>query len=409
MRRVVITGFGGVTALGNDWESIKAGLLAHQNCVVRMPQWDEIDGLSAKLAAPVQNFTLPEHYTRKRVRSMGRVSLLSTRATELALEDAGLLENPVIKSGRTGIAFGSCTGSTNAVAAFGEMLTNKSTRKITATTYVQMMPHTTAVNTGLFFGVTGRVIPTPSACTSGSQAIGYAWEAIRHGYQDVMIAGGAEELCPSEVAVFDTLFAASVRNDEPKLTPRPFDKHRDGLVIGEGSGAVILESLEHAQARGAKIYAELVGFASNCDATHITQPNQATMKICMEEALRVAGLAPSDIGYLSAHGTATDRGDIAESNATAAVFGDRTPVSSMKSFFGHTLGACGAIESWLVVQMMREGWFSPTINLTDPDPNCGDLDYIMGTERQIDTEFVQSNNFAFGGINTSLIFKRWAD
>lgn len=409
MRRVVITGFGGVTALGNDWESIKAGLLAHQNCVVRMPQWDEIDGLSAKLAAPVQNFTLPEHYTRKRVRSMGRVSLLSTRATELALEDAGLLENPVIKSGRTGIAFGSCTGSTNAVAAFGEMLTNKSTRKITATTYVQMMPHTTAVNTGLFFGVTGRVIPTPSACTSGSQAIGYAWEAIRHGYQDVMIAGGAEELCPSEVAVFDTLFAASVRNDEPKLTPRPFDKHRDGLVIGEGAGAVILESLEHAQARGAKIYAELVGFATNCDATHITQPNHATMKICMEEALRVAGLAPSDIGYLSAHGTATDRGDIAESNATAAVFGDRTPVSSMKSFFGHTLGACGAIESWLVVQMMREGWFSPTINLTDPDPNCGDLDYIMGTERQIDTEFVQSNNFAFGGINTSLIFKRWAD
>ena len=409
MRRVVITGFGGVTALGNDWESIKAGLLAHQNCVVRMPQWDEIDGLSAKLAAPVQNFTLPEHYTRKRVRSMGRVSLLSTRATELALEDAGLLENPVIKSGRTGIAFGSCTGSTNAVAAFGEMLTNKSTRKITATTYVQMMPHTTAVNTGLFFGVTGRVIPTPSACTSGSQAIGYAWEAIRHGYQDVMIAGGAEELCPSEVAVFDTLFAASVRNDELKLTPRPFDKHRDGLVIGEGAGAVILESLEHAQARGAKIYAELVGFATNCDATHITQPNQATMKICMEEALRVAGLAPSDIGYLSAHGTATDRGDIAESNATAAVFGDRTPVSSMKSFFGHTLGACGAIESWLVVQMMREGWFSPTINLTDPDPNCGDLDYIMGTERQIDTEFVQSNNFAFGGINTSLIFKRWAD
>ncbi len=409
MRRVVITGFGGVTALGSDWESIKAGLLAHQNCVVRMPEWDEIDGLSAKLAAPVPNFTLPEHYTRKRIRSMGRVSLLSTRATELALEDAGLLDDPVIKSGRTGIAFGSCTGSTNAVAAFGEMLMNKSTRKITATTYVQMMPHTTAVNTGLFFGVTGRVIPTPSACTSGSQAIGYAWEAIRHGYQDVMIAGGAEELCPSEVAVFDTLFAASVRNDEPKLTPRPFDKNRDGLVIGEGAGAVMLESLEHAQARGAKIYAEIVGFATNCDATHITQPNQATMQICMEEALRVAGLAPSDIGYLSAHGTATDRGDIAESNATAAVFGNRTPVSSMKSFFGHTLGACGAVEAWLAVQMMREGWFSPTINLTDPDPMCGDLDYIMGTERQIETEFVQSNNFAFGGINTSLIFKRWAD
>ena len=408
MRRVVVTGFGGVTALGSDWETVKAGLLAKKNCVVRKHEWDEIDGLNAKLAAPIPDFTLPAHYTRKRIRSMGRVSLLSTRATELALIDAGLLDDPVIRSGRTGIAYGSCTGSTRAVADFGEMIINKNTRKITATTYVQMMPHTTAVNTGLFFGVTGRVIPTPSACTSGSQAIGYAWEAIRHGYQDVMIAGGAEELCPSEVAVFDTLFAASTRNDEPMLTPRPFDRHRDGLVIGEGAGTLILESLDHAQARGATIYAELVGFATNCDATHITQPNQATMKICMEEALRSAGLSPSDIGYLSAHGTATERGDVAESNATAAVFGNRTPVSSMKSFFGHTLGACGAIEAWLAVRMMHEGWFSPTINLTEPDPACGELDYIMGEERRIDTEFVQSNNFAFGGINTSLIFKRWA-
>lgn len=408
MRRVVVTGFGGVTALGSDWETVKAGLLSKKNCVVRKHEWDEIDGLNAKLAAPIPDFTLPAHYTRKRIRSMGRVSLLSTRATELALIDAGLLDDPVIRSGRTGIAYGSCTGSTRAVADFGEMIINKNTRKITATTYVQMMPHTTAVNTGLFFGVTGRVIPTPSACTSGSQAIGYAWEAIRHGYQDVMIAGGAEELCPSEVAVFDTLFAASTRNDAPDATPRPFDKNRDGLVIGEGAGTLILESLEHAQARGATIYAELVGFATNCDATHITQPNQTTMKICMEEALRSAGLSPSDIGYLSAHGTATDRGDVAESNATAAVFGNRTPVSSMKSFFGHTLGACGAIEAWLAVRMMNEGWFSPTINLTEPDPACGELDYIMGEERRIDTEFVQSNNFAFGGINTSLIFKRWA-
>ncbi len=408
MRRVVVTGFGAVTAMGNDWESVKAGLLTRKNCVVHVPEWNEIVGLNAKLAAPVRNFELPAHYTRKRIRSMGRVSLLSTRATELALTDAGLLDDPVIKSGRTGIAYGSCTGSTSAVADFGEMIINKNTRKITATTYVQMMPHTTAVNTGLFFGVTGRVIPTPSACTSGSQAIGYAWEAIRHGYQDVMIAGGAEELCPSEVAVFDTLFAASTRNDEPTLTPRPFDKDRDGLVIGEGAGTLILESLDHAQARGATIFAELVGFSTNCDATHITQPNRQTMKICMQEALRTAGLEAGDIGYVSAHGTATDRGDIAESQATAEVFGNRTPVSSMKSFFGHTLGACGAIESWLAVQMMREGWFSPTINLDNPDPACGELDYIMGSERQIETEFVQSNNFAFGGINTSLIFKRWS-
>ena len=275
MRRVVVTGMGGVTSLGQNWETVKAGLLAHRNAVRRMHEWDDIEGLNARLGAPVLDFTLPEHYTRKRIRSMGRVSLLSTRATELALEQAGLIDDPVIKSGRTGIAYGSCTGSTRAVADFGEMIVNRNTRGITATTYVQMMPHTTAVNTGLFFGITGRVIPTPSACTSGSQAIGYAWEAIRHGYQDVMVAGGAEELCPSEVAVFDTLFAASTRNDEPELTPRPFDANRDGLVIGEGACTLVLEEFEHARARGARIYAEqrLSPLASGVRRSIISPPS----------------------------------------------------------------------------------------------------------------------------------------
>ena len=210
-----------------------------------------------------------------------------------------------LKSGRVGIAYGSCTGSTAAVCDFADMLVNHSTHKITATSYVQMMPHTTAVNTGLFFGLTGRVIPTSSACTSGSQAIGYAYEAIRFGLQDAMVAGGAEELCPSEVAVFDTLFATSTLNDTPSVTPKPFDRTRDGLVIGEGAGTLMLEELEHAKARGAKIYAEIVGFATNCDATHITQPNRVTIQRCIEDALRMAELSPADIGYISAHGTAT--------------------------------------------------------------------------------------------------------
>lgn len=243
------------------------------------------------------------------------------------------------------------------------MLTEKHTNNITGTTYVQMMPHTTAVNTGLFFGLRGRVIPTSSACTSGSQAIGYAWEAIRHGYQTIMVAGGAEELCPSEAAIFDTLFATSQRNDEPKTTPAPFDEARDGLVIGEGAGTFVLEELEHAKARGATIYGEIIGFATNCDAAHITQPQRETMQICMEQSLRMAGLSAEDIGYISAHGTATDRGDIAESQASAAVFGDRVPISSLKSYFGHTLGACGALEAWMSLHMMREGWFAPTLNL----------------------------------------------
>lgn len=407
MRRVVVTGMGGVTAFGESWQRVSDGLRAGRNAIRKMPEWRVYDGLNTQLGSPIDDFTPPEHYTRKRIRSMGRVSLMATRATELALQQAGLLEHPVLTSGETGIAYGSSTGSTGPVSDFATMLTEKHTNNITGTTYVQMMPHTTAVNAGLFFGLRGRVIPTSSACTSGSQAIGYAWEAIRHGYQTVMVAGGAEELCPSEAAVFDTLFATSQRNDAPHTTPSPFDAGRDGLVIGEGAGTLVLEELEHAQARGATIYAELVGFYTNCDAAHITQPQRETMQICIEGSLRCAGLSAGDIGYINAHGTATDRGDVAESLATAAVFGDATPISSLKSYFGHTLGACGALEAWMSIEMMREGWFAPTLNLRQPAEDCGALDYIMGEPRYIDTDYVQSNNFAFGGINTSLIFRRW--
>lgn len=224
--------------------------------------------------------------------------------------------------------------------------------------------------------------------------------------QTVMVAGGAEELCPSEAAVFDTLFATSQKNNQRQSSPCPFDRDRDGLVIGEGAGALILEEYEHAKARGAKIYGEIISFMTNCDASHITQPRKETMKVCIEQALKQANLSPSAIGYISAHGTATDRGDIAESNATAEIFGNQTPISSLKSYFGHTLGACGALEAWLSIEMMHAGWFNPTINLNNPDPQCGDLDYIMQSGRKLDVEYIQSNNFAFGGINTSLIIKR---
>ncbi|KPA53124.1 3-oxoacyl-ACP synthase [Photobacterium leiognathi subsp. mandapamensis] len=405
-RRVVVTGMSGVTAFGNDWQHIEPKLRACENATIYMQDYELYDGLNTKLAAPIENFTLPKHYTRKKTRAMGRVSKLSTLATENALIQAGLLDNDVLTNGQTGIAYGSSTGSTPAISAFGVMLNEKSTRAITATTYVQMMPHTTAVNVGLFFGLRGRVIPTSSACTSGSQAIGYAYEAIKHGYQTVMVAGGAEELCPTESAVFDTLFATSLKNDTPKATPRPYDTERDGLVIGEGAGTLVLEEYDHAVARGAKIYAEVVGFASNCDAAHVTQPQKETMQLCMEMALQQANLSPSAIDYISAHGTATEKGDIAESQATASIFGNDTPISSLKSYLGHTLGACGAIEAWLSLEMMHNGWFNPTLNLDNVDPECGDLDYIRGKGRNLDCQYIMSNNFAFGGINTSIIFKR---
>ncbi|AAO08603.1 beta-ketoacyl-ACP synthase [Vibrio vulnificus] len=407
-RRVVVTGMSGVTAFGNDWQSVEPKLRALENATQFMENYQQYEGLNTKLAAPVVDFELPSHYKRKQVRGMGRVSKLATVATENALRQAGLIGEDVLTNGQTGIAYGSSTGSTDAIGAFGVMLNDKTTKAITATTYVQMMPHTTAVNVGLFFGLRGRVIPTSSACTSGSQAIGYAYEAIKHGYQTVMVAGGAEELCPTESAVFDTLFATSLKNDQPKTTPSPYDKDRDGLVIGEGAGTLVLEEYEHAKARGATIYAEIIGFASNCDAAHVTQPQMETMQICMEMALQNADLHPKHIGYVSAHGTATDRGDIAESNATQNAIG-KVPISSLKSYFGHTLGACGAIEAWLSIEMMNSGWFSPTLNLTNLDPDCGDLDYIAGAGREMDIDYMMSNNFAFGGINTSLIFKRVRD
>ncbi|EGQ8309809.1 beta-ketoacyl-ACP synthase [Vibrio parahaemolyticus] len=404
-RRVVVTGMSGVTAFGNDWQSVEPKLRDCQNATQYMPSYEQYDGLNTKLAAPILDFELPKHYKRKQVRGMGRVSKLATVATENALSQAGLIGNDVLTNGQTGIAYGSSTGSTDAIGAFGVMLNEKTTKAITATTYVQMMPHTTAVNVGLFFGLKGRVIPTSSACTSGSQAIGYAYEAIKHGYQTVMVAGGAEELCPTESAVFDTLFATSLKNEDPKSTPRPYDSDRDGLVIGEGAGTLVLEEYEHAIARGAKIYAEIIGFASNCDAAHVTQPQMETMQICMEMALQNAGITAEKIDYVSAHGTATDRGDIAESNATANALG-KVPISSLKSYFGHTLGACGAIEAWLGLEMMHTGWFNPTLNLENLDEQCGDLDYIAGQGQELDVKYLMSNNFAFGGINTSIIFKK---
>ncbi len=406
-RRVVVTGMAGISPLGNDWETVRERLGSYRNAVVRVEEWADYEGLQTQIGAPAAPFELSAGYNRKTTRSMGRVALMATRATELALIDAGLLDHALLKGGQLGISYGSSAGTPRAIGDFGKMIENKSTKGINATTYLKMMAHTAPVNIGVFFGVTGRIITTSSACTSGSQGIGYAYEAIRDGRQIAMIAGGAEELSATEAAVFDTLFATSVRNDAGHTTPQPFDVERDGLVIGEGAGTLILEELSHAEARGARIYAEIVGFGTNSDGSHVTQPQLATMKIAMELALQDAALAPAAIGYVNAHGTGTPQGDIAESHATREVFGERMPISSLKSYMGHTLGACGALEAWITIGMLREGWFAPTINLRTVDPLCAPLDYIVDVGRKLDCEHVMSNNFAFGGINTSLIFRKF--
>ena len=407
MKRVVVTGMAGICPIGSTWEQIKTNLREGKTGIRHMPEWDRYNDFNTRLAAPVTDFEKPAHFNRKLTRSMGRVSLLATVATEQALQDAGLLGDPCIQDGRMGVSYGSSVGSTDAIADFGQMLLNGEAGGLNANSYLKMMSHTAAVNIGVFFQLKGRIITTSSACTSGSQGLGYAYEAIKFGRQQLMVAGGAEELCPTEAAVFDTLFATSTRNDEPHLSPRPFDRDRDGLVIGEGAGTLILEELEHAQARGARIYAELLGFGTNSDGAHVTQPQAATMQLAMQMALDDAGLQPSDIGYISAHGTATDRGDIAESHATHSLFGSNTPISAFKSFTGHTLGACGALEAWTSIKMMHDNWFHGTANLENPDPECAELDYITGSGREFKTDIIMTNNFAFGGINTSLIFKRW--
>lgn len=407
MNRVVVTGMGGVCSLGSDWKTVREALLAGRNATIVMPEWERMAGLKTRLGAPVQGFEVPESWPRKKTRSMGRDSAMAVRATEIALADAGLLGHPELSDGTTGVSYGSTAGSPGALDTWAESFYRRDTLSgIGANQYVRFMSHTCAANLAQFFELRGRIVPTCSACTSGSQGIGYGYEAVKYGHHKLMIAGGAEELGLLDAAVFDILFAASTRNDRPETTPRPFDVNRDGLVCSEGAASFVLEELEHARARGATIHAEILGFGTNCDGRHITNPDAVGMEKVMRLGLENAGLAPGDIGYVNAHGTATEVGDIAESLAMAGVFGDRVPVSSLKGYLGHALGACGSLEAWLSIEMMREGWFIPNHNLDELDPRCAPLDYIRDEPREKEVSILMSNNFAFGGVNTSLIFGR---
>lgn len=404
MKRVVVTGMAQISPLGANREKAFEKLLSFKNCVKYMHELEEYTRLNTKLAAPAADFVTPEHFNRKILRTMGRVGILSVVSAEEALIDAGLLGNEIITNGQTGVSYGSSSGSLDTLIDFYSMMVDKEVKGVTSGSYVKMMAQTSAVNISLYFKTTGRLIPTSTACTSGSMGIGYAYEAVKNGYQTVMIAGGADELHPTQIAIFDTLYATSQKNDTPELTPSPFDKNRDGLVIGEGAGTMILEEYEHAKKRGAKIYAEIIGFGTSTDGTHITSPNRDKMKSALDFALKDANISPDNIGYVNAHGTATPQGDIAETNATYDIFKRSVPTSSIKSYTGHTLGACGAIEAILTLDMAHKKWFCPTLNLKDIDDECGNLDYIKDEGRSIDTNIVMSNNFAFGGINTSLIF-----
>ena len=405
-KRVVITGMALASPLGSTVESAFDRLHKYENCIEYDPILDEYENLYTRLSSKVQGFKQPDSFNRKITRTMGPVSVMAVTTAIEALEQAGLLNDPIIQNGQTGVSYGSSSGSLEALIDFYSMQVNKKVRNLNSGSYIKMMAQTTAVNLSLYFKTHGRLVNSSTACTSGSMGIGSAYELIKNGVQTVMISGGGEEFHPTQIGVFDTLYATSTKNDTPKLTPSPFDKDRDGLVIGEGAGTLILEEYEHAKARGAKIIAEIVGYSTNTDGTHITNPNYETMAEVMKEALISAKLSPEDIGYINAHGTGTKYGDIAESKATNIVLGNNIPISTIKSYTGHTLGACGSVEAILSIEMMNNNWFCPTLNLNNIDPECAELDYIRENGRNIETEFFMTNNFAFGGINTSLIFKR---
>lgn len=403
--RVVITGVGLTSPIGDSLDEVSKSLREDRSGVVRMEGWDQLAGFNTRLGA-VCNTDLSV-LPKKRTRTMGRVALLSTWATGKAIEDAGLTQE-ILSSSRTGVAYGSTSGSMPATEEFVRKLAvEKTVNGIQSAAYLRLMTHTAPANLAAYFQIRGRVVTTCSACVSSSQGIVYGYEAVKYGLQDAMVCGGAEEMHITNAAVFDIMFATSRGfNDTPRLTPRPFDVRRDGLVVGEGAGTLVLESLEHAQKRGARIYAEIVGAATNCDGYHMTAPSDEGMTRVMQESLKDAQLPPDKVDYVNAHATATDIGDVCESTAVSRVLGTKVPISSTKGFTGHTLGACGAIEAGFCLAMFRDGFLAPNKNLEKVDPKIPALDFVMGAPRQAKPNVIMTNNFAFAGINTSIILKR---
>lgn len=406
MRRVVITGLGIDSPIGVGKAENLASLRAMRGGIRPMPQWSHVEDLQTRIGGAVTGIDLVAHYPRRKRRTMGLVGLLAMHTADEAIAQAGLTE-AVLSSGRCGIAYGSTTGSSQALEEFcGPLFTKHTMRGLDSSSYLKFMTHTCAANLAATYSIRGRVIPAISACTSGSQSIGFAYEAVLSGAQDVMIAGGAEELHYATAVTFDLLMATSVRyNAEPERSPRPFDAKRDGLVIGEGAGTVVLEEIEHARARGAKILGEIVGFGTNCDGLHVTAPSEDGMRRAMELALESGKVRPSDVDYVNLHGTATEIGDIAESNATRALFQREIPASTQKSYTGHTLGACGAIELGYSLLMMEHGFLAANRNLDELDPRCGALGYVRETTAA-KPRLIMTNNFAFGGVNTSLLVRK---
>ncbi|MCP4176372.1 MAG: beta-ketoacyl-[acyl-carrier-protein] synthase family protein [bacterium] len=402
MKRVVITGMGVRTSLGNSVPSLMNSLDNGECGIEYIKEWDIYHGLNSKIAAPsiIEDI---KKIPRSARRSMPRSSILATQACEEAIINSGISEEN-LNSGRTGCILGSTIGSLEALKdAFGTVGADKSIEKYTSMQFFKTLSHADSMNIAQYFKINGCVMSTAAACASSLQAIGTGADLIRAGSQDIMLCGGSEEYSIMATGSFDILFATSTHyNSDPKHSSRPFDANRDGLVCGEGSGILVLEEYERAKKRNATIYGEIIGYNTCGSGAHISQSNQGAMMRCFEQCLTDAKITPDKIDYINAHATATIHGDIEEAQAIKKVFGSNIPVSGLKGNLGHTLGASGAIEIAATLHMMEKNIIYPTLNLDKIDPKC---EGIMHITEKIEKKLncIVKNSFAFGGINATII------
>ena len=404
--RVVITGYGAVSPFGLGANTLIDAVWAGRSGVKRMTDWQKISGLNSFLAAPVPDFDAKPHLPRNKRRTMGPMALYAAIAAQEAVQQAKISE-AFLCSGDVGVAIGSTTGSPSVYEdLFREYLPNESIESIKSGLFFKIMGHSCAANVAQALNIRGEQWAPASACTSSSQAIGLGYILIKAGRQKAVLCGGADEVHQTVTMVFDVVRAASQRNDSPLSTPSPFDKGRDGVVCGGGSGMLVLESLESARKRGAPIFAEILGFGHVNDEKHIANPFESSMARAMTGALTEAGLAAADIDYVNAHATGTEIGDVAEAKAIQLALGANVAVSSQKGHLGHTLGAAGSLETILLLEMLERQEILPTLNLVNPDPACCCV-YLPQEIEKRRLDLVVKNNFALGGVNTALVLKKW--
>lgn len=410
-RRVVVTGLGMVSPVGNDvassWESICAG----KSGIGPIDRFDAAD-FNTRIGGAIKNLDLEQYISAKDARKMDAFIHYGIAAASQAVMDSGLHSEAACDPDRVGIAIGSGIGGLEFIERNVLTLEEKGPRKVSPFFVPASVINMVAGNVAIKFGFKGPNIAITTACTTGTHNIGYAARTIQYGDADVMLAGGSEmATTPTGVAAFGAARALSTRNDEPEKASRPWDKDRDGFVLSDGSGVLVLEELEHAKRRGATIYGEVIGFGMSDDAHHITAPSGEGAQRSMRNALRDAGIDLAEIDYINAHGTSTSVGDVAEVDAVKAVFGDharKLAISSTKSMTGHLLGAAGAVEAIFSLLALRDGILPPTINLDNPEDGC-DLDFVPHQSRKAEVKAALSNSFGFGGTNGTLIFRRYED